>query len=206
MKKILFILAITVSLHTVAQNYEISTPSTSLVVCAPQGGDLTYKYYSKKLLTIDLQNIDAGRLGMEIQPKNMTEDEKNLCRKAIADYKRIRPIVQTGDIYRLHSPYDGDNLASLMYVSQDKTQAVFYWWKLELFVDEHLPRVKFAGLDPSRSYKITELNRIDNTPLPFEGMSFSGKYLMDNGLEIPYKHNVDYNKQNDWASRVLLLE
>ena len=148
----------------------------------------------------------SGRLGMEIQPKNMTEDEKNLCRKAIADYKRIRPIVQTGDIYRLHSPYDGDNLASLMYVSQDKTQAVFYWWKLEHFVDEHLPRVKFAGLDPIRSYKITELNRIDNTPLIFEGMTFSGKYLMDNGLEIPYKHNVDYNKQNDWTSRVLLLE
>lgn len=148
----------------------------------------------------------SGRLGMEIQPKNMTDEEKELCRKAIADYKRIRPIVQMGDIYRLISPYDGQNLASLMYVSQDKTQAVFYWWKLEHFVDEHLPRVKFAGLDPARTYKVTELNRIDNAPLPFEGQSFTGKFLMDNGLDIPYKHNVDYNKQNDWASRVLLLE
>lgn len=33
----------------------------------------------------------SGRLGMEIQPKNMTEEEKTLCRKAIADYKTIRP-------------------------------------------------------------------------------------------------------------------
>ena len=29
---------------------------------------------------------------------------------------------------------------------------------------------------------------------------------MNNGLEIPYNHIVDYHKQNDYASRVLLLE
>ena len=54
----------------------------------------------------------SGRLGMEIQPKNMTDDEKNLCRKAIAEYKQIRPIVQFGDLYRLVSPYDKLGLAS----------------------------------------------------------------------------------------------
>ena len=32
----------------------------------------------------------SGRLGMEIQPKNMTKEEKALCRKAIAEYKEIR--------------------------------------------------------------------------------------------------------------------
>ncbi|MDE6347595.1 MAG: alpha-galactosidase, partial [Bacteroides sp.] len=40
----------------------------------------------------------SGRLGMEIQPKNMTDDEKALCRQAIAEYKTIRPVVQQGDI------------------------------------------------------------------------------------------------------------
>jgi alpha-galactosidase len=29
---------------------------------------------------------------------------------------------------------------------------------------------------------------------------------MTNGLEIPYKHTVDYNKQTDYSSRVLYLE
>ena len=47
----------------------------------------------------------SGRLGMEMQPKHMTEEEKELSRKAIADYKTIRPIVQHGDLYRLISPY-----------------------------------------------------------------------------------------------------
>ena len=147
----------------------------------------------------------SGRLGMEIQPRNMTQEERDLCRKAIAEYKEIRPVVQFGDIYRLVSPYDGHNMASLMYVAPEKDQAVFYWWKTETFYDDHLPRVKMAGLDPDKMYKVTELNRIDNVPLKYEGMSFSGKFLMENGLEIPLKHIVDYHKQDDWSSRVLRL-
>ncbi len=148
----------------------------------------------------------SGRLGMEIQPKNMTDEEKSLCRKAIADYKTIRPVVQLGDLYRLQSPYDHLGVASLMYVSDAKDKAVFYWWKTECFVNQHLPRIQMAGLDPDRQYTVHELNRIDNTPLSFEGKSFSGTYLMNNGLEIPYTHNVDYNKLNSYASRVLYLE
>ena len=147
----------------------------------------------------------SGRLGMEIQPRNMTQEERDLCRKAIAEYKEIRPVVQLGDIYRLVSPYDGHNMASMMYVAEDKSQAVFYWWKTETFYDDHLPRVKMAGLDPEKKYKIRELNRIDNRPLPYEGLSFSGKFLMENGLEIPLKHIVDYHKQDDWSSRVFHL-
>ena len=148
----------------------------------------------------------SGRLGMEIQPKNMTDEEKELCRKAIADYKTIRPVVQFGDIYRLISPYDRLGVASLMYTSPEKDKAAFYWWKTETFVNQHIPRVKMAGLNPEKRYRIHELNRIDNTPLAFEGKTFSGAFLMNNGLEIPYRHNVDYHKQNDYASRVLYLE
>ena len=148
----------------------------------------------------------SGRLGMEIQPKNMTDEEKDLCRKAIAEYKQVRPVVQFGDLYRLVSPYDRLGLASLMYVTEDKDRAVFYWWKTETFVNQHLPRVKMAGLDPAKRYRVRELNRIDNKPLPFEGQAFTGAFLMANGLEIPYTHDVDYHKLNSYASRVLCLE
>ena len=148
----------------------------------------------------------SGRLGMEIQPKNMTDEEKELCRKAIAEYKQIRPIVQFGDIYRLISPYDHKGLASLMYVTEAKDKAVFYWWKTEQFQNEHLPRVKMAGLDPNRMYKVHELNRIDVRELDIEGKSFSGAYLMNHGLELPYTHDVDWGKKTNWSSRVLLLE
>jgi alpha-galactosidase len=147
----------------------------------------------------------SGRLGMEIQPKNMTDEEKELCRRAIAQYKEIRPVVQFGDLYRLLSPYDKLGAASLMYVSEDKSQAVFYWWKTETFCNQQLPRVTMDGLDADKYYRIEELDRIDNSALPCEGKTFSGKFLMTTGLEMPLEHDVDYNKRTAYASRVLRL-
>ncbi len=148
----------------------------------------------------------SGRLGMELQPKHMTEEEKKLCADAIAAYKEIRPVVQQGDLYRLQSPYDRLGVASLMYVSPEKDKAVFYWWKMEHFKNQHLPRVRMNGLNPQGRYRIRELNRIDKQPLRMEGEVFTGAYLMANGLELPDTHQVDKPQRNEYASRVLYLE
>lgn len=144
----------------------------------------------------------SGRLGLEMQPKDMNDEDRAVVSQAIADYKKIRPIVQFGDIYRLQSPYDKKGVASLMYVTPEKDDAVFYWWKTETFVNQQLPRIPMAGLDPDKDYVVTELNRIDNRPLPFEGQTFSGKFLMSNGLDIPLNHQGHYT---DYSSRVLRL-
>ena len=37
----------------------------------------------------------SSRLGMEIQPKNMTDKEKTLCKKAISEYKEFQVCVLT---------------------------------------------------------------------------------------------------------------
>ena len=132
--------------------------------------------------------------------------KKEQTRKAIADYKKIRPIVQFGDLYRLLSPYDDKGAASLMYVNDAKDKAVFYWWKTRAFYNDIIPLVTMDGLDPQKTYTIRELNRIDTKPLPFEGKSYTGKFLMDNGLEIPYEHTLPKEEQTDWSSRILLLE
>ena len=146
----------------------------------------------------------SGRLGMEIQPQDMAPEEIALCRKAIAEYTAVRPTVQFGDVYRLVSPYDGLGVASMMYVSEDKDESVFYWYRTEYFIDQHLPAVKMAGLDPDKIYKVTELDRLDDNLLPFEGKTFSGEYLMNFGLEIPGSlENVTY--QATFSSRVLKL-
>ena len=144
----------------------------------------------------------GGRLGLELQPRDMTDAEKMQCRQAIADYKKVRPVVQFGDLYRLVSPYDGLGVASLMYCSKDKSQAVFYWYRTENFYDSHLPRVKMAGLDPDRMYTVYELDRIGESALPFEGRSFSGAFLMSSGLEMPGSFS---GRLGGYSSRVLHL-
>ena len=109
-----------------------------------------------------------------------------------------------GDLYRLVSPYDDQHIASLMYVTEAKDKAVFYWWKMANFVDDHLPRVCMAGLDPQRMYRVHELNRIDKAPLFCEGRLYSGAFLMNHGLDFPYNHKTDI-ETNGWSSRVLYL-
>ncbi len=148
----------------------------------------------------------SGRLGMEIQPDDMTETEKAQTKKAIEQYKEIRPVVQFGDLYRLLSPYDEKGAASLMYVAPEKDKAVYYWWKTRAHRNEILPRVAMKGLDPNKTYTVRELNRIDRKPLSFEGKSYSGKFLMERGLEMPVNHDVEKEMQSDWSSRVLYLE
>ena len=144
----------------------------------------------------------SGRLGMELQPKDMTPEEIAQCKQAIADYKSVRPVVQFGDIYRLVSPYDDLGIASMMYVAPDKSEAVFYWWRIENMYDSHFPRVKMAGLDRDRMYKIAELDKVGGRPLSFEGRSFSGAFLMDVGLEMPGGFSRELQ---GYASRVLHL-
>lgn len=148
----------------------------------------------------------SGRLGMEIQPKDMTDAEKEQCRLAISDYKRIRDVVQHGNLYRLQSPYDNKGVASLMYVSDNRDKAVLFWYKTETFAGQKLPPTVLAGLAPDRSYKITELNPIDVVPLAVEGKLFSGDLLMSNGLTLPTEHNNGKDFHVPYASRILLLE
>lgn len=145
----------------------------------------------------------SGRLGMEIQPKNMSEDEKDLCRRAIADYKMIRPVVQLGDLYRLNGPEDNDGVTSEIFCSPDKSEAVFFWWHPISYHGEVLPRIAMAGLDPNANYKVTELHNIDG-PRSFEGKIFSGRFLMENGLEIP-SYKSDNHQMASYSSRVLHL-
>lgn len=154
----------------------------------------------------------SGRLGIELQPKHMSEPEKDFVRAAIADYKKIRPLVMFGDLYRLTSPYDDLGSASLMYVAEDKNQAVCYWYKLDGDCGAHVPVLKMAGLDPEAVYAVEELTRIDDG-LAANGKSFSGRFLMEHGLDMPlYNYSANYYQGaanggvSDYASRVLWLK
>lgn len=147
----------------------------------------------------------AGRLGMEIQPKDMTEAEKEQCKRAIEDYKTVRPVVQFGDLYRLSSPYEGETSA-LMYVSEDKQKSVCYWYKLSAYKDQHLPLLRLQGLDPEARYTIHELNALPGDSFPLEGKTFTGTFLMQHGVEMPQNHSIrNRSERMDYASRVFVI-
>ena len=139
----------------------------------------------------------SGRLGIELQPKDMTNEERQQCTTCFADYKRLRPIVQTGDLYRLVSPYDRKGMAALMYSL--KGEAVLFVYKTENFCDQLLPRLRLAGLNPDKTYTLTERNiRVGEKPCSLNGKQFTGRFLMNVGIEVPL--------WEDYASRVFEIK
>ena len=139
----------------------------------------------------------SGRLGIELQPKDMTDEERKQCTTCFADYKQLRTIVQTGDLYRLLSPYDKKGVAALMYTTP--VGGALFVYKTENYYDQPLPRLRLAGLNPDKTYTLTERNvRVGEKPCSLSGKQFTGRFLMDVGLEIPL--------WEDYASRVFLID
>lgn len=127
----------------------------------------------------------AGRLGMELQPKDLQGEDREFAMSAVKTYKRIRPIVQLGDLYRLVSPYDSDGWAANMYVSKDKSKSVVMAYSFEFHGRDCFLEFKLDGLDPDRRYKLTELNKKPGRQsFPWEGFSFTGEELMKVGLTL----------------------
>lgn len=136
----------------------------------------------------------SGRLGMEIQPKDMSEPDKRFAKRAIAAYKKIRPVVQFGDLYRLKSPYENKGIASLMYSTPQKDRAVFFAYKISHFINMTLPNVRMSGLDANKYYRVTDLTALDeNKPCGLQDKIFSGKILMEEGIELGKLLTAEYS-------------
>ncbi len=140
----------------------------------------------------------SGRLGMELQPKDIVGNDRVFATKAIETYKKIRPLIQFGDLYRLISPYQEGGWSSLMYVNKDKSQAVFFAYSIRFHERTKFFECRLNGLDPAKKYKVTELNTVATRKyLWINNKIFSGEELIKKGLELDIKACFD--------SAVLLL-
>lgn len=136
----------------------------------------------------------SARLGMEIQPKDMTDADKAFAGRAIAAYKKIRLVVQFGDLYRLVSPYDKKGIASLMYATPEKDKAVLFVYKTEHFLNQLMPDVVLSGLDENKTYRITDLTpENEQKPSALNGKVISGKILKEAGLSVASALRAEYS-------------
>ena len=133
----------------------------------------------------------TGRLGIEMKPSDFNGEEMEFAKQAIETYKRIRPIIQQGNQYRILSPYAsagaqqdyGRGYCSQLFIDDAKAEGVFFAYKFSQYIDQFRPRFRFAGLDPDTTYVLTELNR-QGWPDHWEGHEFTGRFLMQQGIEI----------------------
>lgn len=137
----------------------------------------------------------TGRLGMEMKPSDLNPQEKEFVRKGFALYKELRPLIQQGNLYRIINPYDQEGFASQMFVSDDRKQAVFFAYKFQNYVNQYIPRFRFDGLDPGATYTLHEVNCWGRANGHWEGKTFTGSFLMTEGIEL--------NMGGDFASHVI---
>jgi alpha-galactosidase len=119
----------------------------------------------------------AGNLGIGSDLHEWDEEDRDLAREMIATYKEIRPIVQSGDQYRLDSPFD-DPQSAVQFVTRDGQESV-------VFAYQHLETVRprslgtttlvLQGLDPDVTYRVTHEG---------DSRAVDGDVMMSSGIEV----------------------
>ncbi len=148
-----------------------------------------YSKYTQRLIPIKFRFDVASmcRLGMEMVPAKLNEAEREYAKRAIAEYKVIRPVVQQGDLYRLVSPYEGKrDFSSLMYVTESKDRAVLFAYRHWFKHDMSNIIIRLQGLNPDAKYRIREVcPEFANKPAAINGKTVSGRVLMNEGVVLP---------------------
>lgn len=118
----------------------------------------------------------SGNFGYELDLTKFTEGEKEEVKAQVAEYKELRELIQFGDMYRLLSPFEGNETA-WMYVSEDKAEAFAAFFRVLAVPNGPVRRLTLKGLDPNKEYYID--GKKD---------TYGGDELMYAGLTIPHLH------------------
>lgn len=95
----------------------------------------------------------CGALGIGAHLARWNTEERREAAKHIATYKKIRPIIQFGEQYRL-MPGNQGGLTAVQYVSKDKCESVLFAFRAHLPDPVNLPRVFPRGLDAQGFYEL----------------------------------------------------
>ena len=114
-------------------------------------------------------------------------DDNALAAKMIAFYKKIRPIVQDGSLYRLVSPVDA-NFSAIQFNSPDSRQAVLFAFLHSQQFGRSLPLLRLQGLPEDATYAVTT---IDDKLQDRAEKKMSGTYLMHHGVQVRLRGDYD---------------
>ena len=129
-------------------------------------------------LTFKFHSAMMGTLGMGCNILKFTEEEMELSRQLIEEYKEIRHIIQDGEFYRLN-PITSNNYQVYEYANED--EAVLFVFLPQTQISRLGACIKMRGLDADARY---EFNLSDELIIK------SGSYLMNHGIQV--KLSGDY--------------
>ncbi|WP_329126016.1 alpha-galactosidase [Streptomyces sp. NBC_01465] len=118
----------------------------------------------------------AGVLGVGGDLTEWSEEERAEARGWVELYKKIRPVVQGGELHRLRAPEGG--LSAVQYVRGDDV-VVLAWLQAQHY-GEQPPAVRLKGIDPAAAYECLETGAVHR-----------GSVLLHRGLRTGLRGDLD---------------
>ncbi|KAK3709815.1 hypothetical protein LTR37_010643 [Vermiconidia calcicola] len=121
----------------------------------------------------------CGSFGLELNPSELSEEERAAVPGIIREYERINPMVISGSFYRLRLP-EYSNWPAVQVISEDENQSVVFAFQQKNAVKPAPPPLRLQGLDASARY----LNDADNS-------TYTGATYMNAGLNLAFEGDYD---------------
>lgn len=122
----------------------------------------------------------CGALGIGLDLTKTTDEELELLREKVAQYKRIRDTVQFGDVYRLHSLRHGDPIQAVQYEKEGKAVLFAFLVHSAFYRSRFNVRLKGLAADALYKYRLGGADFVK-----------SGAYLTHHGLALDLRQNFD---------------
>ena len=119
-----------------------------------------------------------GQFGFELDITKMSDEDFEKMKESIVRFKKVREIVQFGDMYRLMSPFES-NHAIFQFISKDGEQVYVSYSNILAVTNGPFWFIKLENLDPDAIYYDEE-----------NGIKMSGAALMHVG--IPMRELEDF--------------
>ena len=129
-----------------------------------------------------------GHMGMEMDPRELTEKEQQQLSQAVALHKKHRQLIHSGQLMRIDS--DG-NAINFGIVNQEKSQALFAYNSVKETPRTTPPKFRFVGLKATTTYQLALIwpSVVDEySPSilsKIDGQQFTGEVLMHFGMQLP---------------------
>ena len=172
--------------------YPVSTMGAHVSACP--------NHQNGRVTSIGTRGIVAmsGTFGYELDPRSLSDSDKNIIRQQIKDFNRFYFLIQKGRYYRLTDDAREDYFVSWEFVSEDKSEALVSLVMVSVHGNPVIPHIKLKGLDGDASYKVDYFkSSIEEKPeeagikeSDFVGRTFTGGALMNGGFAFDPLYGV----------------
>ena len=126
-----------------------------------------------------------GKLGFDIGLKGLSNDDRQYCREAIKEYKRLKEVIWSPNLYRLVSPYEVQHCV-VQRVNDSKSHSIVFAYDIHPRYGERLLNTRLQGLDADAKYKVKEICLMPGRQswLSCNDKVYTGDYLMKVGIKV----------------------